>query len=148
MSKSFRLTIATPAALLIDASDVRAVRAEDESGGFGLLPGHADFLTVLPASVLRWRCDDGVEHYCVLQGGLLTTTGGDRVSVACRHGVLGNDLPQLEEDVRRMRAERADAAARARVEQTRLHAQAVRQLIRYLRPSTLSESALFDGEAQ
>jgi F-type H+-transporting ATPase subunit epsilon len=150
MSKGFRLTIATPAALLVDESGVQSVRAEDQSGGFGLLPGHADLLTVLPASVVRWRLEDGIERYCALRGGLLTATGGRRISIACRCGVLGADLQRLEQDVRRLRAEQADAAARARVEQTRLHANAVRQLIRYLRPSGLSDAALreIEGDAQ
>ncbi len=148
MSKGFRLTIATPSALLVDESDVRSIRAEDESGGFGLLPGHADLLTVLPASVVRWRGDDRVERYCALRGGLFTATGGDRVAIACRHGVLGGELKLLEEEVRKARAEQADAAARARVEQTRLHANAVRRLIAYLRPAGLSEAALFDADGE
>ncbi len=150
MRKSFRLTIATPSELLVDESDVRSIRAEDESGGFGLWPGHADLLTVLPACVVRWRRADGPERYCALRGGLFTATGGERVAIACRHGVLGGDLQLLEAEVRKARAEQADAAARARVEQTRLHASAVRRLVRYLRPAGLSEAALFDpdGEGQ
>jgi F-type H+-transporting ATPase subunit epsilon len=148
VTKSLRLTVATPAALLVDDSGVRSIRAEDESGSFGLLPGHADFITALPASILRWRDADDKELYCAVQGGLLTVRNGDHVAVACRHGVLGADLERLEADVRRTRAEQADAAARARVEQTRLHARTVRQLIRYLRPSGMSDATLFDGDGQ
>ena len=33
MSAGLHLTIATPAAVLVDADDVRSLRAEDESGG-------------------------------------------------------------------------------------------------------------------
>ena len=39
--------------------DVVSVRAEDASGSFGILPGHADFLTSLAPSVVRWRRRDG-----------------------------------------------------------------------------------------
>ena len=39
MSEGMRLTIATPASLLVDATDVRSLRAEDMSGAFGVLPG-------------------------------------------------------------------------------------------------------------
>ena len=39
-----RLLITTPTAVVIDEQDVVAVRAEDESGSFGILNGHADFL--------------------------------------------------------------------------------------------------------
>jgi F-type H+-transporting ATPase subunit epsilon len=150
MSKNFglgfRLTIATPATLLVEGEGVVSIRAEDQSGGFGLLPGCADFLTVLPACVVRWRMATGGERYCALRGGVLTATGGGRVAIACREGVLGGDLRKLEAEARAARAAQADAAARARVEQTRLHAGAVRQLIRYLRPAGLTESLFADGE--
>ena len=49
MSRGLQLIIATPAKLLIDVDDVRSLRAEDDSGAFGVLPGHADLLTVLAA---------------------------------------------------------------------------------------------------
>jgi F-type H+-transporting ATPase subunit epsilon len=147
MSRAMRLTITTPNAVLIDADDVRSIRAEDQSGGFGLLPGHIDLLTVLPACVVRWRGSDDRERYCALRGGVMTVRNGDCVSIACRQGALGEDLSKLEAEVRAERAAQTEAALRARVEQTRLHANAVRQLIRYLRPSGASESVLFgDGE--
>jgi F-type H+-transporting ATPase subunit epsilon len=145
-SPSLRLTITTPNAVLVDEDNVRSVRAEDETGGFGILPGHADFLTVLPASVVRWRTAAGQEGYCALRGGVLTASRGERVSIACRQGVQGEDLQSLEADARRARAERLEEVARARVEQTRLHAQTVRQLVRYLHPSGVSEAVLFSEE--
>jgi len=134
MRPGLHLTVTTPMVVLVDAPGVEALRAEDESGGFGILPGHTDFLTALPASVLRWRGADGVQHFCALRAGLMTVSGGDRVAVACREGILGDDLARLEAEVGKLRAEEADAARRARVEQMRLHASAVRQLMRYLRP--------------
>ena len=132
MSGALRLTIATPAKLLVD-EDVRSVRAEDASGAFGVLPGHADLLTVLPPSVVRWTAEGEPTRYCALSGGVLTITGGNRVAVACRRGTRGEDLERLEANVAAGRAAELDADRRARVEQTRLHAQAVRQLMRYLR---------------
>lgn len=134
MTRALHLTITTPMQVLVDAPAARAVRAEDASGGLGILPGHTDFLTALPASVLRWHDADGAEHFCALRGGLMTVSNGRRVAVACREGVLGDDLPALEAEVAQLRADEADADRRARVEQMRLHAQAVRQLMRYLRP--------------
>lgn len=148
MNRALRLAIATPNVVLLDQGDVQSVRAEDRSGGFGILPGHADLLTVLPPSVVRWRTSEGSEHYCAIRGGVMTVTKGERVSIACRQGVLGEDLQMLEAEVRAARAAEIDAAARARVEQTRLHANAVRQLIRYLRPSGASESVLFSDREE
>ncbi len=129
------LKIATPSAVLVDSSDARAVRAEDASGGFGVLPGHADLLTVLSDSVVRWRDAAGRERYCAVRGGVLSVAGGRLVTVACRQAVAGDDLVRLKAEVSTMRAAEADAERRARVEQTRLHARAVRQLMRYLRPA-------------
>lgn len=131
---TLRLSISTPTSVLVRDLEVRAVRAEDESGSFGILPGHTDFLTVLEASVVRWRTADDVLHYCAQGGGLLTVEGGASVAIACRQGTLGDDLPKLVAEVARLRAAETDAERKARVEQMRLHARAVRQLMRYLRP--------------
>ncbi|MGE5388677.1 MAG: F0F1 ATP synthase subunit epsilon, partial [Hyphomicrobiales bacterium] len=63
-------------------------------------------------------------------------------------GVLGSDLDKLEMDIRAAGVAQAGVESRARVEQTRLHAYAVRQLLRYLRPAGLSESILGDGQGE
>ncbi|WP_233853667.1 F0F1 ATP synthase subunit epsilon [Paraburkholderia sp. HD33-4] len=128
------LTIATPAHVIVEGLPVVSLRAEDESGAFGVRPGHADMVTLLSASVVRWRTPDGVEHYCAVDGGVLIVSGGETVALACREALPGDSLEALEADVRRARAAQIDAMRRARVEQTRLHAQAVRQMLLYLRP--------------
>lgn len=142
---SLRLTIATPSTLLVDAEGVSSIRAEDESGGFGVLPGHADLLTVLPASVVRWRAAAG-GGCCAVRGGVLTVTRGERVAIACRQAILGENLETLENEVKAMRAMQLDAVRRARVEQARLHAGAVRQLMRYLRPGAGDAALLLEDE--
>ena len=134
MSGPLHLTITTPAAVLVDRADIVALRAEDESGSFGILPGHADFLTVLEACVVRFRDGaDGV-HYCAMSGGVLSVEDGRRIAIACRQGTVSDDLTALEGAVDAMRSAESDADKKARVEQTRLHAHAVRQLMHYLRP--------------
>jgi len=134
MSGRLQLLISTPVEVLVDAADVSAVRAEDASGCFGILPGHADLITVLSPSVVRWRDGAGATRFCAVLGGVLTIEGGSRVSIACRRGVPGADLAALEREVRERRSAEADVDRLARVAQLRLHAQAVRQLMRYLRP--------------
>jgi len=138
VSKGLHLTIATPAAVLIDADDVRSLRAEDAGGAFGLLPGHADLLTVLPPSVVRWTAEGKPTRYCSVSGGVLVVSGGNRVAIACRRGVVGDDLLALQAKVEAERAAERDADRRAKVEQTQLHARALRQLMRYLRPNRQS----------
>ena len=145
MSEGMSLTIATPASLLVDATDVRSLRAEDMSGAFGVLPGHANLLTVLPPSVVRWTKSGEATRYCALSGGVLTVSGGDRVAIACRRGTVGGDLAALEAAVAAERSAELDADRRARVEQTLLHARALRELMRYLRPG--AARSLGDGDA-
>jgi F-type H+-transporting ATPase subunit epsilon len=138
MSALLHLTIATPARVLFDSTEVVALRAEDATGSFGILPGHAAFLTVLAPSVLRWHAADGIEQFCAVKEGVLRVSGGHEISIACREGVMGTSgtsLEVLEAQVDAARAAQLDAVRRARVDETRLHAQAVRQLLRYLRPS-------------
>jgi F-type H+-transporting ATPase subunit epsilon len=142
MSAGLQLIIATPAKLLAEIDDVRSLRAEDDSGAFGVLPGHADLLTVLPPSVVCWTRGDGTTHYCALSGGVLRVAGGKRVAIACRRGAVGDDLPALKVEIEALRSAELDADRKARVEQTRLHARALRQLMRYLR----SGGPLGDGE--
>lgn len=139
MSAGLAFQVTTPAAVLVDDKDVDAVRAEDASGSFGVLPGMADLLTVLPASVLRWRTAAGALRYCAVGGGVLTVSGGRLVTVACRQGRVGDDLGRLVADVERMREEEAEAARSARVEQARLHAEAVRHLMRHLRTDAMPD---------
>ena len=135
MNSTLHLTVTTPAHILVDSDDVVAVRAEDQSGSFGILPGHADLLTVLVPSVLRWRTADGAARFCAVRGGVFTVASGRDVAVACREGVVGDSLDELEAKVRAVRAQELEADRKARVEQIRLHALAVRQLVRYLRPN-------------
>lgn len=139
MSALLHLTITTPASVLVDSADVRAVRVEDESGSFGILPGHTDLLTVLPSTVLRWRDSADVTRYCALSGGVMTVAAGRSIAIACRQGKVGDDLAKLEADVHELRAAETDVDRRARVEQMRLHARAVRQLMRYIRPTAASD---------
>ncbi|MFT4065944.1 F0F1 ATP synthase subunit epsilon [Paraburkholderia sp.] len=138
MNHALHLTIATPAAVLVDSAEVVALRAEDASGSFGILPGHADYLTVLVPCVVRWHGADHIPHFCAVEAGVLRVAQGRRVTIACRDGMCGDTLVALQAQVEAARVKRLDAARRARVEQTRLHAQAVRQLLRYLRPGAPS----------
>ena len=50
-----KLRIVTPLSVVVDEDGVQALRAEDASGGFGILRGHADFL---PVSRYRWSHGD------------------------------------------------------------------------------------------
>ena len=132
MSAPLHLLIATPQQILVDCADVVSLRGEDASGGFGLLPGHVDYLTVLEPTVLRWRRASGEWGYCAVRGGVLSLSGGE-LRIACREGIVGERLDELAARVQEAREAQRDSARRARVEHLRLHTRAVRQLVRYLR---------------
>jgi F-type H+-transporting ATPase subunit epsilon len=131
-----RLTVATPFAIITDAGDVVHVRAEDETGAFGLLPGHADFLTALAVSVLTWRDAEGREHHVALRGGMLQVQGGDAIAVATSEAVPGDDLHRLETDVLASFRRQLGEEQAARTDAQRLYLAAIRQIVRYLRPQS------------
>ena len=129
-----RLLITDPTAVIADHADIESVRAEDDSGSFGMLDGHADLLTVLAVSVLSWRHRDGRAGFCAVRRGVLRVHGGRQVSVATRQAQPGDDLETLEREVlQRFRAE-IDAERSGRVAALRLQAQAVRRIVEALRP--------------
>lgn len=130
-----RLSVSSLGALLVDAQPIVALRTEDASGAFGILPGHADFLTVLDIGVLGWREPDGRQRYCAVRGGVLTVRGGVQLDVATREAIVDDDLERLESTVLRQFHEHDDVDRRARTETVRMELRAVRELLRYLQPT-------------
>ena len=129
-----RLTVATPLGVVVDRDDVVHVRAEDETGAFGILPGHAPFLTALAISVVSWRDHAGREGHVAVRGGVLRVRRGSCLEVASREAVAGDNLEQLESDVlARFRAEAAVEQAAWQLT-ARLEVAALRQVRRALRP--------------
>ena len=145
-----KLVVATPLSVVVEADGVRAVRAEDGTGAFGILPGHADFVTVLAISVLSWRDGADRQHHVALRGGVLTVRGGDRVEVATRDAVGEDTFTALGRAVLARFRDEARAEEEARVSSQRLHLAAIRQLQRYLesghRPVPLAAAPGFTGE--
>jgi F-type H+-transporting ATPase subunit epsilon len=134
-----RLLITAPAVLVADSADVISVRAEDESGSFGILEGHADLLTVLTISVVAWRHAIGKTGYCAVRRGVLSVKGGHEVSIATREAQIGDDLDDLEASVLgRFRAE-VEAERSVRTAATRLHTQAIRRIVEALHPDFRAE---------
>jgi len=129
-----RLEITTPFMPVLRAEDVVHVGAEDSSGAFGILQGHADFLTVLTLSVLTWRDGRGREHYVAVRGGVLSVRDGRSVRVATPEAVAGEDLSRLEADVLTRFQHELDEERAAHTAAQRLHLAAIRQIMRLLRP--------------
>lgn len=139
-----KLTVTTPLNVALEADDVRYVRAEDMTGSFGILPGHADFLTVLAVSVITWRHNDKSEHHIAVRGGTLIVRQGENVEVVTREAVSEDTLGELSDAVlERWRQERR-VEEEARLSSSHLQLAAIRQIERYLqagRPRAFEYSA-------
>ncbi len=137
-----RLLITTPTAVVVDDSDVVSLRAEDESGGFGILRGHIDLLTALTISIVRWRDASGRERYCAVRYGVLSVANGNEIAIATREAISGDNLDHLESVVLTQFREALEAERTARTESLKLQMNAIRQIVRYLRPE---RPGLFGG---
>jgi F-type H+-transporting ATPase subunit epsilon len=129
-----RLLITTPTTVVVDEPDASAVRAEDESGSFGILDGHDDLLTALTVSVVSWHRADGPPRYCAVRRGILSVSGGREVAIATREAIVGDDLDRLEQAVLAEFRQKAEAERTSRVTALELQMKAIRQIVRYLRP--------------
>jgi F-type H+-transporting ATPase subunit epsilon len=129
-----RLLITDPTAIIADHADVASVRAEDESGGFGILAGHADLLTVLTVSVVSWRHTDGKAGCCAVRRGVLSVHGGREIAIATREAQRGDDLDALEASVLSRFLAEAEAERSGRAAAVRLQTQAIRRIVEALRP--------------
>jgi F-type H+-transporting ATPase subunit epsilon len=127
-----RLRIVTPLSVVVD-EEADSLRAEDASGSFGVLPGHAPFLTALAISIVSWR-KAGAERFCAVRGGAMTVTGSGAIAIATREAVTGDDLATLDAEVlARFRAD-ADEERTEHVESIRLQLNALRHMISRLQP--------------
>jgi len=153
-----RLLVTTPMSVILDRDDVQYVRAEDETGAFGILKGHADFMTVLSISVIAWRDVAETEHYVAVRGGVLTVRDGELIEVATRDAVGEESLRKLDQSILSRFREDAEAEEQSRISATRLHLAAIRQIQRYLQaerqpvpqgsPATLGSSGGSTGEGE
>ena len=128
------LTVTTPLAIITKADNVAHVRAEDDTGAFGVLCGHADFLTALAISVVSWRDDNGAEHHIAVRGGMLAVSAGDTITIATREAVADDNLHRLETEVIAGYQRRTEEEATARTDAQRLYLAAIRQIYQFLRP--------------
>lgn len=129
-----KLVVATPTAIVAEADDVAHVRAEDETGAFGMEPGHARLVTALPVAVVTWREADGSEHHVAIRGGVLIVEDGD-VEIATRQAIRDDDLASLERKVEEAFLRDIEDEETARTAARRLHLTTMRQIQRVVEAS-------------
>ena len=130
-----RLLITTPTTIVVDEPDVSSVRAEDDSGSFGILRGHEDLLTALSVSIVSWRDAADRVRYCAVRRGVLSVTGGSEIAIATREAVPGDDLDRLEAVVLNQFRERSETERASRTQSLQLQMKAIRQIVQCLRPA-------------
>lgn len=128
-----RLTVSTPTAVIEDIDHLTHVRLEDETGAFGLLPGHTDLVTVLPVSVVTWRADDGREGFVLVRESVLTMRDGNRVEIAARGAYRDEKLHELGTTVLEELRRSDETEDVSRTSETRLHLATMRQIEKVLR---------------
>jgi F-type H+-transporting ATPase subunit epsilon len=72
---AFTLNIVTPAAMF--SRTVTHIRLKDESGFFGIMKGHVDFLTVLVPALCHYRDEQGAEIFIAVDEGIFCVRGGE-----------------------------------------------------------------------
>lgn len=143
-----RLVITTPLNLVADIDDVVHLRAEDETGSFGILDHHAEFLTALAVSVVSWRRASGREEHCAVRGGVLSVSG-DMVAVATRQAILGDDLNHLADKVVAELKRNAEQEEAAWVHSAGMRLRVLRELSRSTAtPDSAQPRHPFGGEEQ
>jgi len=106
MARRFLLEVVTPERLLL-SQEVDEVIAPGVEGEFGVLPGHAHFLTILKVGELRYRIADTTHFMSVLWGYAEVTP--TKVTVLA-------EVSEKAEDIDVERAQAAVEAAERRLE--------------------------------
>ena len=128
-----KLTVTTPLAIIIETDGVAHVRAEDDNGVFGILHGHAAFLTALSVSVVTWRDAAGTDHHVAVRGGMLAVRDGETITIAARDAVADDDLDHLQSEVLAGFTRRDEEEHTAHLDAQRLYLAAIRQIYHFLR---------------
>jgi F-type H+-transporting ATPase subunit epsilon len=124
------LLLSSLGTVIVDETGVRSLRAEDASGGFGLWPGHADFLTVLGVSVVSWLDRNHQWHHCAVRRGVMTLRRGVELEIGTREAIPGDDLDRLEHEVLSQLTQRQDAEDEVRRQVRQLEVRTLRELVR------------------
>jgi F-type H+-transporting ATPase subunit epsilon len=79
-----------------DIGDVHSFVGEDDTGSFGLLPGHARFMTCLTFGLARFRNGQGLWHYLAMPGAVLYFSEG-MLNLCTRRYYLETDYGRIVE---------------------------------------------------
>jgi len=103
MNGVFRLSVVTPTSMF--EREIKHIRLKDETGFFGVMKNHIDFLTVLVPSLCYYRDANDREMFLAVDGGILDVRGGT-VSLTSREIHESEDAENLAEIIEKTILER------------------------------------------
>lgn len=110
-ARTFQLEVVTPERLLVSAA-VEEVVAPGSEGEFGVLAGHAHFLTTLRPGELRYRIGAAWRHVSVHWGYADVTPAG--MTVLAETAELAEEIDLARAEAAAQRAEQLVGAAKSR----------------------------------
>lgn len=107
--------------------DVLSFVGEDASGSFGILPGHARFITVLEFGLASFRSAAGGWRH-VAAPGAVVRFAGDELHLATRRFVCGADYERIRDALREQLRTEEDALREIRLSLRHLEESMLRRL--------------------
>ena len=106
MNGIFRLSVVTPTSMF--EREIKHIRLKDETGFFGVMKNHIDFLTVLVPSLCYYRDVRDREMFLAVNGGILDVRGGT-ASLTSREVHESEDADKLAEIIEKTILDRTGA---------------------------------------
>ncbi len=101
---------------------------QDASGSFGLLAGHARFMTVLGFGLTRFRVGQGNWEFLALPGGLVYFTG-NQLYLNTRRYLRGQDYERIRSALERQFAAEEDELRSMKLSLQRLEQEMLKRLL-------------------
>lgn len=131
MAESIRLDLVTPERRLF-TDDVDQVVAQGALGEFGVLPGHANYITLLQAGELSFTAG-GKKHRVALSGGFADVSLKDGIRILAEAAEFADEIDVSRAKAARERAEKrltSAAGGVADIDVVRAEAALKRALVR------------------
>jgi F-type H+-transporting ATPase subunit epsilon len=113
---------------LEDISRVVSFVGADASGSFGIMAGHAKYVTSLVLGLCRYRINDGSWHYLALPGGILYFEGS-MMRISTRRFLRADDYEFLDRRLREEIVAEAKQSQAMRAELRRVDLELLRRLL-------------------
>ena len=103
-----KLSLYTPARKIVENEAVEELMVPGAKGELDILDLHADFVTELETGFVRWK-NEGAWKRCTISTGFLEIHGD--------HVIVLSETSELPEEIDEQRARKAEARARAKLEE-------------------------------